>query len=158
MLLRKIIESFGLRQIFLLIREFIYKPSFILPTYRATKQTIKICDERFGREHHKETRANAYRHALWNYLLCEEYLKVSGSKEIAIAWSKKITDLHEKVSPNSKIAKAMDLHNNLIGRELFSGEKMNIRERLQMMTNNAKQVDSIEEIANSGHQLVFLED
>lgn len=156
----KIITAFGFRQLIILSGEFISKPSYILPTYRATKKTLRICDDCYGREHHKNNRANAFRHALWNYLLCEEYLKVSGSPEVAVAWSKKITDLHEKISPNSEIAKAMDLHNNFIGRELFSeaDKNLDIREHLNAMAKNAREIKSVEEIAASGHRLVFLKD
>ena len=36
-----------------------------------------------------------------------------------ISWTKEITDWHEDFSPNKELARAMDLHNNFIGRELF---------------------------------------
>lgn len=34
-----------------------------------------ICDDLFDRSHHKSNKANAFRHALWNILICQKNQK-----------------------------------------------------------------------------------
>ncbi|GAB2762952.1 hypothetical protein GCM10010465_04980 [Actinomadura fibrosa] len=78
-----------------------------------------------------------------------------------MTWSKKITDLHERLSPNERLAKAMDLHNNRIGRELFfnnSYKKEEIESLLQKMAKEAVQVRNLKEIEESREKLVFIEE
>ncbi len=90
-------------------------PLFMIPTYVATRKTIAVCDEKFGKAHHKNGRANAFRHALWNVLIihkCKRWASITK----ATAWAKRITDWHEDFSINPELARAMDLHNNHIGR------------------------------------------
>ncbi|MFC4633648.1 DUF6973 domain-containing protein [Dokdonia ponticola] len=90
-------------------------PLFVFPTYVATRKTIKICDQKFGKAHHKNGRANAFRHALWNALIIHKCNRW-GSIDKTTAWAKRITDWHEDFSVNAALARAMDLHNNQIGR------------------------------------------
>ena len=92
-------------------------PLYIIPSYRATRKTVAVCDENFGSEHHKNGRANAFRHALWNALLIHYCKKWFPSVMRAKAWAKRITDWHEDFSPNTELARAMDYHNNRVGRE-----------------------------------------
>lgn len=90
-------------------------PLFMIPTYMATRKTIAVCDQKFGKAHHKNGRANAFRHALWNVLIihtCKRWASIAK----ATAWTKRITDWHEDFSVNPELARAMDLHNNHIGR------------------------------------------
>ncbi|WP_157718048.1 hypothetical protein [Gramella sp. MAR_2010_147] len=140
---------------------FILKPLYILPTYKATRTTIKICNNFFGNRHHGDTRANAFRHALWNYLICENCYRSSNSMENAINWSKKITDLHEDLSLNLKLAKAMDLHNNRIGRELFSGNiqfEDDAIEKLRQMAKASIKISSRQDMNSFKNELVYIED
>lgn len=77
-----------------------------------------------------------------------------------MAWSKKITDLHERLSPNNDLAKAMDLHNNNVGRELFLnlfGKEKEFLLVLQEMTKEAVKVASIAQIEEKEKKLVFIE-
>lgn len=152
------IKNLNPREFLILSIVFIQKPKFILPTYKATRKTVKICNKLFGKKHHKNNRTNAYRHALWNYLISEACYKVSGSLEESVEWSKKITDLHEKISSNKELARIMDLHNNKIGRQLFeknhSDENMDIFRVLKQKMEEAKKVETIEEIKNEKN-LVF---
>lgn len=86
---------------------------------------------------------------------------VTNSEETALAWSKKITDLHEKLSPNSEIARNMDLHNNLVGRNLFVeklASKENIQQILEQMLKEAIKVGKVQEIKLAGNKLVYIED
>jgi hypothetical protein len=81
--------------------------------------------------------------------------------EKAVNWSKKITDLHERLSPNAGLAKAMDLHNNRIGRELFFnsfGKYEDVVPLLQQKTNKAVKVRTVKEIEEVRENLVFIED
>ena len=81
--------------------------------------------------------------------------------EKAIAWSKRITDLHENLSPNSKLAKEMDLHNNKIGRDLFAENhkiQLDHVEKLRKMTRNAVKISSVEDIKAAKNELVYIED
>lgn len=64
------------------------------------------------------TNADAFRHAVWNYFICE--------KEDC-NWAKQWTDAHEEWPGNPPLEKQMDLHNNKLGRDIFSARR-HIRE------------------------------
>ena len=154
------IKSLDLRQLLVLSRTFMFHPLYLIPTYKGTKKTITICDAKFSDSHHSNDRSNAYRHALWNYLICEYCFKAKSSLQEALFWSKKITDLHEKLLPNDKLEKKMDLHNNKIGRLLFEEYYLAEPDILQILDakmNTAIFIASIEDIANAGKELVYLE-
>lgn len=152
------IKNLKPREFFILSKVFIQNPRFILPTFLATRKTIRICNKQFGKKHHKNNRTNAYRHAMWNFLISEECFRISGSLEHALGWSKKITDLHEKLSPNKDLSRTMDLHNNKIGRQLFdkfhSAKNIDILQVMGEMMQKAKKVEIIEEIQEEKN-LVF---
>ena len=155
------LKKLSVKNFFILGGVFILKPFLIVPTYKGTKKTISTCNDCFGKKHHGDTKSNAFRHALWNYLICEQCFEILGSIEKAMEWSKRITDLHEELSPNSKLAKEMDLHNNRIGRDLFA-ENHEIQfdhvEELQEMTRNAVKISSSEDIKAAKNELVYIED
>lgn len=158
-----ILESFkNLRrkQLFSLGKVLILHPKFIIPTWSATRETIKICDNKFGKEHHKNSPANAFRHALWNFLICEKCYRISGSSEKALEWSKRITDLHEELSPNRTPERNMDLHNNRIGRKLFEEhifEALDIQMLLMEKTKKAIHHDKMNDFNSQKDILVYLE-
>lgn len=154
-----IIKSFDIRQLIILSRILLANPRYIIPTYKATQDTIKECDARFGRKHHKNNCTNAFRHALWNYRICEKCYHSGDSTEKALEWSRRITDLHEKLAPNPEPAKTMDLHNNKIGRRLFSelGSHPDIVQILLEKIEDSVKVVSVEEISKAGDRLVFIE-
>jgi hypothetical protein len=152
-------KNLNFRQLLGLSRFFISNPFYIIPTYRATKHSLEICNDKFGAEHHLENKANAYRHAIWSFLLCQEYYIASGSTEKALMKSKKITDLHEQLFPNNSLARAMDLHNNKIGLHLFSEDRqMKIVIKLEKMMLKARKVSSITEIKSYSEDLVYIKD
>ncbi len=143
----------------LLSRAFITKPRYIIPTLKATKKTIEICDISFGKKHHEDNPTNAFRHALWNFLISEKCYRVSWSLEKTMLWTQKITDLHENLFPNKPLAKEMDLHNNLVGRELFKahlGKEQDPVEVLNKKMLKAVKVKSIKEIKMSKNNLVYI--
>ncbi|MBW2961663.1 DUF6973 domain-containing protein [Mesonia aestuariivivens] len=151
------IKQLDLKQSFILGKTFLFKPGLLLPTYRATKNTVEICNQLFGKAHHQDNKTNAFRHALWNFLIAEASLPQCKEKNKAIAWAKEITDLHEKLSPNPKLPRAMDLHNNKIGRKLFEQgvTSTKIIEKLEAMMNEAQQINSTKEVIEG--KLVFIE-
>ncbi len=149
-------------EVFQLLKVSIRQPRFVIPTMKATRQSIKFCDELFGGDHHENNRTNAFRHAFWNYLICEQCYKVCNSVEKSMEWSKKITDLHEELAPNDERAKLMDLHNNQIGRELFkryySEENFDIIPVLTEEMQRAVKISKTEEISGQQGRMVYIED
>lgn len=103
-----------------LLRLGLGNPTYILPTLRATRQCLAVCDQYFGRQHHRNTPANAFRHALWNYYIARACYRGKTNREAPLCWAQKITDWHEDFSRNSPLARQMDLHNNRIGRAFFA--------------------------------------
>ncbi|GHA45558.1 hypothetical protein GCM10007103_28270 [Salinimicrobium marinum] len=154
------IKSSNFHQLFTLSKVFIQKPLFIIPTLNATRKTIQICNSNFGKAHHKNTPANAFRHALWNFLICEKCYRISGSAEKVMHWSKKITDLHERLAPNKELAQRMDLHNNLVGRSLFKehvSERIDIVIILMGKLKDAVKISEVKNIERAKNNLVFIE-
>ncbi len=155
-----IVKNLKFREIATLSQIFIRNPRYFLPTLDATVETIKVCDFKFGDKHHLDNPTNAFRHAYWNYLICEKCNKVSGTPEKVAAWAQKITDLHEDLSPNEELEREMDLHNNRIGREIFLKYPRGIQEPEKFFKNlmaQAKQVKSLDQIKKTANQLVFIE-
>lgn len=66
-----------------------------------------------------DTKQDAYRHILWNALLCHNYRTVS-SKSPKLRFAKAITDAHEECGQNKEDTHQMDYHNNAIGRKLYN--------------------------------------
>lgn len=154
------ITTLNFKEFVVLCRVFLRHPLYLPPTYRATIETVAISNRLYGDLHHDDNRTNAFRHALWNYMICKYCLPVAGSPEKAIIWSKKITDLHERLSPNEGLAKMMDLHNNRVGRELFKnsfGKEIKVLSILQQKIGDAVKVGSVAEIEKEKNKLVFIE-
>lgn len=154
------VKTLDLRQFLALSIAFALKPRYIIPTYKATKETVEICNSLFGTKHHEDNRTNAFRHALWNFKICERCYRRSGSEEKAVNWSRKITDLHENLFPNEDLPQIMDLHNNRIGREIFQDyliRKFDPVNILKEKMKEAVKVNTKEEVENSPNKLVFLE-
>lgn len=140
---------------------FIRQPWYFVPTFWATYTCIRISDTYFGGEHHTNAPANAFRHALWNFLIAKHVFWWNRNLNKSVAWAKKITDYHEEMMPNTHLAKAMDLHNNTIGRRCFRDYKNLSTSDLVMLllkkTKNAKKVKTINDIAQLNNVLVFIE-
>lgn len=93
------------------------------PTYKATKMAIRYSNTYFGTKHHKNTPANAFRHAVWNYLIASECAHWSKNDAKIVAWTNKITNLHELILPKNELADAMDIHNNTVGLHIYTTNK-----------------------------------
>ncbi|MCR9182333.1 MAG: hypothetical protein NXH73_05355 [Flavobacteriaceae bacterium] len=158
------IKSLNIKQLFLLGRTFIVNPLYFFPTHRATLQTVQICDGLFGKAHHINNVSNAFRHALWNILIAKNVYQKNNSVENSAEWAKKVTDLHEKLAPNSKLEMVMDLHNNEVGRVIFAKKQLQnkaeneIISELKEKMKTAVKISSIEEIEENKSEFVYIED
>lgn len=121
---------------------------------------MQVCDKLYGKIHHKNGKANAFRHALWNVLICEKTLKFTKNGQKSAEWAKKVTDLHEKLAKNDELDTEMDFHNNEIGRRLFLAKKDQnesiSNEFLLKMLENAQKVVKIEDFEKIDNQLVYI--
>jgi hypothetical protein len=156
------IQRLSLGQLLRLGFIFLRRPFLIVPTLKATKRTFSVCDRLYGRAHHKSNKANAFRHALWNVLICQKTLKTTKNNVKSIKWAAKVTEMYEKVTKNDPLDKAMDLHNNQIGRFAFErNSDKNESEMvvfLQNLAENAQKVTNLNEIEQIEDQLVYLTD
>ena len=157
----KVIRGLDFRKLSRLAGISILNPLMVYPTVKATKRTVVICEGLYKKAHHGHGPENAFRHALWNVLIAKHTFTVTGSKEKSAEWAAKITDVHEELSPNNALEKAMDLHNNEIGRQFFlnnaglsEGEIVN---SLISYTSNAVLILKEEELAKYPNQLVCIE-
>ena len=136
------------------------RPHFILPTIKATKDCIAISTKNYGKLHHKNGPANAFRHAFWNYLIAKRCFAFKKNEKKVLSWTKKITDWHENAFPNNELARKMDLHNNKVGR-LFFMTNFQITEDeaialFQNMTANSLKIDSSISLDKLDDQLVHI--
>lgn len=138
----------------------IRRPLFLVPTVKATKDCIRISTENYGKLHHKNGPANAFRHAFWNYLIAKRCFRWSKDEETVVNWSKKVTDWHEDAFLNDELAKEMDLHNNAVGRFLFrknpASSEQEAIEILKKMTLNSTKIDLKTDLSKLKNQLVHI--
>jgi len=116
----KALRNVGAKNIWQAFLLALWHPLFVLPTLFATKKCINLSTQYFGNAHHKNGPANAFRHALWNYMIARSCSGWSTKMDKAVLWAEKITNWHEEAFINKPLARAMDLHNNKVGRYLFS--------------------------------------
>ncbi|NND61619.1 MAG: hypothetical protein HKN48_00335 [Flavobacteriaceae bacterium] len=112
---------------------------------KATKETMKICNELYGSSHHRNNRANAFRHALWNYKISEKANEILKNDQKSTKWAKKVTFLYENVTKNDFLDQKMDIINNEFGRNLFLTKKFKNRtELINFIQNSAKKAQKID--------------
>ena len=139
-------------------------PNILLlwPTYKATKDCMKLSTEHFGRKHYQNGRGNAFRHALWNVLIAKYCHPVAASLERAVEWTKKITDWHEEAFFGKTLPMLMDYHNNKVGRSLFQGNsdwpQETFIEQLLQLTQEAVKVNQDSLLNQYQNQLIFISD
>ncbi|MBT8188176.1 MAG: hypothetical protein HKP38_10725 [Croceitalea sp.] len=133
-------------------------PAFVFPTIAATRTCLAIANQHYGKAHHLDGQANAFRHALWNFLIAKRL--DHKNKERVLAWTKNITDWHERAFPNTKMARFMDTHNNKVGRKLFvmytGKSKEEITQQLLHMAQNAKAIHAHDKQSLPDQTLVYL--
>ncbi len=140
----------------------IQHPLFVLPTLFATKKCLRLSTKLYGRTHYQNGPANAFRHALWNYLIAKRCLYWRSNTQKVLLWAQKITDWHEEAFPNRSLARAMDLHNNAVGRYIFSEHLSasceKIVELLMELTKESILITSEKEIDPNQMRLVHIID
>lgn len=157
------IRSLKLQQLWKLLVLSFGNLSKIWPTWRATRKSIAYASIYYGRQHHKNTPANAFRHALWNYLIAHRCLKNPVQIDEILLWTTNITDLHEDLFPNSELARAMDFHNNATGRLIFrehtSKSESEVLEVFRKMTRDSLKVHSVEQLKQvAQNRLIYIEE
>ncbi|WP_375326015.1 hypothetical protein [Flagellimonas sp. GZD32] len=136
------------------------RPHFILPTIKATKDCISISTKYYGKLHHKNGPANAFRHAFWNYLIAKRCFQWQKNEEAVLNWAKKVTDWHEDSFPNKELPKAMDLHNNEVGRFIFEQQhdksEKEIVELLKQMAQESTKIDENSVLSEHKNRMVHI--
>lgn len=158
----KAIKSMDFKQLWSLLWLCVRYPLHVLPTIKATRKTVAICDAEFGKAHHKNGRANAFRHALWNALIVHYSLRWHNRPMRALAWSKTFTDWHEDFSPNRDLARIMDLHNNRVGRKFvvqhLDASENQLIQLVKTMIPLSRKHSTVEEIEHETSVLIHIED
>ena len=162
MKLGSILRSMDFKKLWSLFLLCIRFARFVIPTIKATRKTISICDELYQKAHHRNGPENAFRHALWNALIVQRSVARKLPKSRALAWAKTFTDWHEDFSPNAPLARAMDLHNNRVGRSLadrFYDEREDfiVAQLLKMVPLSRKRTNSQQFSEDIGY-LVHIEE
>jgi len=91
----------------------------------ATAKAKLMTREYTGEDSPWLTKGDAFRHIMWNYILCKYASEVNRDIDESVNFVKLFTDAHEKNPSNAptyaeKLADhQMDYHNNVIGRDLF---------------------------------------
>lgn len=139
---------------------FVKNPILLFQFIRATKKTLTVSQSIFGYAHQGTGKANAFRHAYWNLQICFKNQKILKNKQKSVFWCEKVTFFYEKVSKNKELDRAMDVHNNRIGQQLFmeffSENEAFFVEKLKKLTQNAKKIENIEQIHLFPKNLVHL--
>ena len=135
-------------------------PAFIFPTLKATKKALQISQQYYGRAHSKNGPANAFRHALWNYLIAQSCTRRTQKMRVALHWTQRITEWHEKLFPNPESDRLMDLHNNAYGRQFFTRspelEEAELISQLQEAAGRAVQMAKAPSESDEPNYLVYL--
>ena len=156
------LKSVSIKQLFMLVKLFLPKPLYIPLTLKASTRAMSIASDEYGKKHNGNTKANAFRHALWTVLICQAVFSRKQSPEKSVKWAKKVTDFHEKLAPNKPLEREMDLHNNTIGCNLWK-ENKNLSEAefitlLKEKSAAAKQVKTVDEVKDFKENLVYMTD
>ncbi len=158
----KTISRLKWTSIFRLLRICLPNFLFLWPTYRATKECMQISTKHFGRKHYQNGQANAFRHALWNILIAKKCITLNQSIDKVLAWTKKITDWHEKAFFSNELPMNMDYHNNAVGRIVFGENPIWLEEQfvnhLLKLAFNAIKIDGASDLNLFKNQLVYISD
>jgi len=159
----RIIKSLSWSQLIRLLGIAISRPILFYCFIKATKKCISITTTHFGNTHHKNNIANAFRHALWTFLIINFSLKAGKNIKKSTSWAKFITDWHEDTFINNPLERAMDIHNNTVG-ICFAEKQYSSNKNLEMSitslldnTNEAIQITNLDEIKLANNKLVFID-
>ena len=150
-----------MEQLFQLLWLVLQHPLMIYPTLKATRSSFTIAKQEFPKTHNKSGKGNAFRHVLWNAMICFECYKWKKKPEKIINWTKAITDKHEQLFPNKEMDRLMDLHNNAVGRWLYKEYRFKSLGELiihiKSLLNNAKKVGTVDGFKDVGNDILYLE-
>lgn len=154
------LKRLNFSQLFQLTGITLGSPRRMFKTALATRQCMRLCDREFGQTHHLHNRANAIRHALWNILILKRLYSSRSNMVSLLKWTEKITCWHEDFSVNLPLERAMDLHNNAVGRYWFPdlktlGEK-EIMTQLKQRAQVARQITDVNDTKTCFGCLVYL--
>lgn len=139
---------------------FLQKPRLIFPVWNATKETLKICNSLYGNAHQGRGKANAFRHACWNFQICEKSFKIIKNRTKSAKWAQKVVDLYEKVTKNDLLDQQMDFHNNEFGRNYFIQKTANFEQDsidfLEKEAEKAQKVSNMADFEKFKGQLVYI--
>jgi len=148
------------RQLYRFALLFLSQPLLIVPVLTATLKTFSICNSLYGNAHQGNGKANGFRHALWNALVCKNSYRFIKNKQKTVFFAQELTDLYENVTKNEILDRTMDLHNNMLGRVCFLNylDKKNeeMIEFLQKKAEISKFCTKIEEINIAENQIVYI--
>lgn len=142
-------------------RWFLKHPPFMFGTIIATAETFRISQLHFPYIHGYHNKANAFRHALWNILIAKNCMWFTSNLDASLRWTKRITDWHEDFSPNEGLARAMDLHNNGIGRDFYKENKsIKSKELISLLLKELDHSVKISQISDTEgvQHMVYFED
>lgn len=158
----RLIRNLNIGQFLRLARLCIQNLNKIRPTWAATNMSVSLADKYFGKLHRKNTAGNAFRHALWNYLIAKRCLGSEKELEEILDWTEEITAMHEDLFPNDPLARAMDLHNNKVGRYIFQKNSDRLEEDMirviLKLSGQSVMISSTEELKHlSEDQMAHIE-
>ena len=105
----------------------VWHPKLVNSTRKATEKANELTTQYFPNQSAWQTKADAFRHAMWNALIAKYVGAQKNSIDKCVKWAKKFTDKHEEggekpddwTDEEFKFDNAMDYHNNKIGRDYF---------------------------------------
>jgi Domain of unknown function (DUF6973) len=138
----------------------IRSPLLIVPVYKVTQRTMQISDERYGRAHFYSGKANAFRHALWNYLLCNKVHSIINDPIRSVSFTERLVNYYEKVTQNDEMDRTMDRHNNEFGRNVFlskiNEKEQNMIDFIHNRAETGQKITNIDDFGQFSEQLVYL--
>lgn len=158
----KVIKNLSMSMSWRMFSALFSKPLLLFPTIFGTIESVLYSEVNFQESHSGQGVANAFRHAAWNLLIAKNCSFITTNQK-AIEWSKFITDLHEECFPNEAFDRAMDLHNNKIGRDVFRAliengvnSKRKMINYLIEKTKTAVGLDDEKKFSNHTDEMVYL--
>lgn len=159
------LRSLSFRKVVKLLSLNLRHPLFSIIALFTTVKTFHLAQKFFPKTNSKNGIGNAFRHALWTSMMMMYCCKIS-SPQKSYLFTKTFTDLHEELFPNRPLERKMDLHNNLVGLNMFMTMLKGIHrqffevgflvEQLFVKTKTAKVLKNINE--EHGEELVYLDD
>lgn len=159
------LRTLSFKKIIKLLKLLVPHPLFAIMGFYATMKSFAIAKNQFPKTNSNNGIGNAFRHALWTCLITMYCSKISSPKK-ALDFCKRMTDLHEELFPNKPLETKMDLHNNLVGMNLYEEMLPGIHrqffetsffiEHLLDKTKSAKILENVED--DFGNDLVYLKE